>query len=95
MMDQGGYLESLAEIPEPHGFAANVRIGQNTYPVVFEEHEHVQGSAARDNNMRAAVIPVIADAAVSVLVILGLLLARAFRSPASSGLASSPVGPMA
>jgi cation diffusion facilitator family transporter len=78
MMDQGGYLESLAEIPEPHAFAANVRIGQDTYPVVFEEHEHVQGSAARDNNMRAAVIHVIADAAVSVLVILGLLLARAF-----------------
>jgi cation diffusion facilitator family transporter len=78
MMDQGGYLESLAEIPEPHAFAANVRIGQDTYPVVFEEHEHVQGSAARDNNMRAAVIHVIADAAVSVLVIVGLLLARAF-----------------
>ena len=32
----------------------------------------------RDNNMRAAVIHVIADAAVSVLVIVGLLLARAF-----------------
>ena len=30
MMDQGGYLESLAEIPEPHAFAANVRIGQDT-----------------------------------------------------------------
>ena len=78
MMDQGGYLELLAEIPEPHAFVANVRIGPDTYPVVFEEHEHVQGLAARDNNMRAAVIHVIADAAVSVLVILGLLLARAF-----------------
>ena len=78
MMDQGGYLESVAEIPEPHAFAANVRIGQGVYPVVFEEHEHAQGSAARDNNMRAAVIHVIADAAVSVLVILGLLLASAF-----------------
>jgi cation diffusion facilitator family transporter len=78
MADQGGYLESLAEIPEPHSFAANVHIGQNIYPVVFEEHEHVRGSAARDNNMRAAVTHVSADAAVSVLVILGLLLARAF-----------------
>ena len=78
MADQGGDPELLAEIPEPHAFAANVRIGQDTYPVVFEEHEHAQGSAARDNNMRAAVIYVIADAAVSVLVILGLLLARAF-----------------
>ena len=34
--------------------------------------------AHRDNNMRAAVVHVIADAAVSVLVIVGLLLARAF-----------------
>ena len=78
MRDQGGYLELLAEIPEPHAFTANVRIGQDTYPVVFEEHEHAHGAAARDNNMRAAMIHVIADAAVSVLVIVGLLLARAF-----------------
>ena len=48
------------------------------YPVVFAEHEHAQASATRDNNMRAAVIHVMADAAVSVLVIVGLLLARAF-----------------
>jgi cation diffusion facilitator family transporter len=32
----------------------------------------------RDNNMRAAVVHVMADAAVSILVIVGLLLARAF-----------------
>lgn len=38
----------------------------------------MHGSAARDNNMRAAVIHVMADAAVSVLVIVGLVLARAF-----------------
>ena len=36
------------------------------------------GSAHRDNNMRAAVVHVMADAAVSVLVIVGLLLAQAF-----------------
>ena len=78
MRDKGDFLESVAEIPEPHAFTANVRIGQDTYPVTFEEHEHAQGSAARDNNMRAAVIHVVADAAVSVLVIVGLLLARAF-----------------
>ena len=78
MRDQGGYLESVAEIPEPHTFTAIVKIGQDTYPVAFEEHEHAQGSAARDNNMHAAVIHVVADAAVSVLVIVGLLLARAF-----------------
>ena len=34
--------------------------------------------AGRDNNMRAAVVHVMADAAVSVLVITGLLLARTF-----------------
>jgi cation diffusion facilitator family transporter len=78
MRDQGGYLESIDEIPEPHAFTAYVRIGQQDHPVVFEEHEHVHGSAGRDNNMRAAVIHVLADAAVSVLVILGLLLARSF-----------------
>jgi cation diffusion facilitator family transporter len=78
LKDQVGYLESVDDIPEPHAFTATVQIGAQCYPVVFEEHEHVSGSAARDNNMRAAVIHVIADAAVSVLVIAGLLLARAF-----------------
>jgi Co/Zn/Cd efflux system component len=78
MRDQGGYLESVQEVPEPHAFAAHVRLGQRDYPVVFEEHEYAHGSAARDNNMRAAVIHVIADATVSMLVIIGLLFARAF-----------------
>jgi cation diffusion facilitator family transporter len=42
-------------------------------------HEHhAQGKVAHDNNFRAAIVHVIADAAVSVLVIAGLLLARAF-----------------
>jgi cation diffusion facilitator family transporter len=44
--------------------------------VKFQEHAH--GTAHRDNNMRAATIHVMADAAVSLLVIAGLLLARAF-----------------
>jgi cation diffusion facilitator family transporter len=43
-----------------------------------QSHEHAHGSAHRDNNMRAAVIHVLADAVVSVLVIAGLLLARTF-----------------
>jgi cation diffusion facilitator family transporter len=43
------------------------------------DHEHhAKGKAAHDNNYRAAIVHVIADAAVSVLVIAGLLLARAF-----------------
>jgi cation diffusion facilitator family transporter len=41
-------------------------------------HEHAHGRAHRDNNMRAAVVHVLADAVVSVLVIAGLLLARTF-----------------
>jgi cation diffusion facilitator family transporter len=40
------------------------------------EHLHAAGVAHRDNNLRAAVIHVLADAAVSVLVIIGLLFGR-------------------
>ncbi len=78
LQDQGAFPESIDEIPEPHAFVATVEIGTRNYPVPFEEHEHAHASAARDNNMRAAIIHVIADAAVSVLVIVGLSLARAF-----------------
>lgn len=78
MAERGGFLESVDDIPEPHAFIATLRIGGQEYQTVFEEHEHAHESAARDNNMRAAVIHVMADAAVSVLVIAGLLLARAF-----------------
>ncbi|HUB45176.1 MAG TPA: CDF family Co(II)/Ni(II) efflux transporter DmeF [Acetobacteraceae bacterium] len=78
MADRGSFLESLEEIPEPHAFTAKIRIGGQTYAVAFEENEHAQASAGRDNNMRAAVVHVIADATVSVLVIVGLLLARTF-----------------
>ena len=41
-------------------------------------HDHADERHHRENNMRAAVVHVMADAAVSVLVIVGLLLARAF-----------------
>lgn len=78
MVERGSYLESIEEIPEPHAFVAQVRIDGEEHSVVFDEHEHADGGAHRDNNMRAAVIHVLADAAVSVLVIVGLLLARAF-----------------
>jgi cation diffusion facilitator family transporter len=77
-VDRGDFLESIDEIPEPHAFNANVRINGRTYPVVFEEHQNARDAAARDNNMRAATIHVAADAAVSVLVIIGLILARTF-----------------
>jgi cation diffusion facilitator family transporter len=80
--DRGGYLESRDEIPEPHAFVATVRLTRQGRPhqreLAFEEHEHGHGAHHRDNNMRAAVVHVMADAAISVLVIVGLLLARAF-----------------
>jgi cation diffusion facilitator family transporter len=81
MADRGAFLESTTSIPEPHQFAAHIQIGPQEHVVAFEEHAHshtVRDSAHRDNNMRAAIVHVVADAAVSVLVIVGLLLARAF-----------------
>jgi len=41
-----------------------------------EGHAHARGATHRDNNMRSAIVHVLADAAVSVLVIVGLLLGR-------------------
>ena len=71
-----GVVESLEEIPEPHEFSVNLHLDGASASTVFEEHVH--HGAHRDNNMRAAVVHVMADAAVSVLVIVGLLLARGF-----------------
>src|SRR5271169_259523 len=78
MAARGGYLESIDEIPEPHAFTAHVSLdrGADSHAVDFAEHEHADGKAHRDNNMRAAVVHVLADAAVSVLVIVGLSLGR-------------------
>ncbi|BCG03539.1 cation transporter (plasmid) [Paraburkholderia sp. PGU19] len=79
---RGDYLESKDDIPEPHAFRAVVRLPEGDHQVEFEEHEHdhddAQAAANRDHNIRSAYIHVIADAAVSVLAIIGLLLARAF-----------------
>jgi cation diffusion facilitator family transporter len=76
MTDRGSLLESTEAIPEPHEFVATLRIGDDAYPVTFQEHAHT--STHRDHNMQAAFIHVMADAAVSVLVIVGLLLALMF-----------------
>ena len=78
MTDRGSYLESIEEVAEPHAFTALVRTSDWERAVVFEEHELAHGAAARDNNLRAAFVHVLADATVSVLVIAGLVLARAF-----------------
>ena len=75
------FLESTTAIPEPHAFEAQLALAQNVHSVVFEEHAHQSesdGIDRRDHNMRAAYIHVIADAAVSVLAIIGLLLAKSF-----------------
>ena len=79
LSDRGGYLESVEDIPEPHHFTAFLQIGGESFSVGFEEQHDDAGLAAhRDNNLRAAVIHVLADAAVSVLVIIGLVVGRAF-----------------
>jgi cation diffusion facilitator family transporter len=78
MIRQGDYLESATEIPEPHEFTAITRLTDAAYEAVFAEHHHAGGTAHRDNNMRAAIVHVMTDAAVSLLVILGLLLAKFF-----------------
>jgi cation diffusion facilitator family transporter len=76
-VDRGPYIESLDEIPEPHAFTVHLRTeGSPEQALVFAEHGHA--GHGRDNNMRAAIIHVMADAAVSVLVIVGLVLARLF-----------------
>ncbi|HEX3347115.1 MAG TPA: CDF family Co(II)/Ni(II) efflux transporter DmeF [Acetobacteraceae bacterium] len=79
MAARGDYLESVDDIPEPHAFTARVQVDGAAHTAIFAERgAHGHGAAHRDNNMRAALIHVMADATVSVLVIVGLLLARAF-----------------
>ena len=58
-----------------------VALPDGEHRVGFEEHDHHDhghGLDTRDHNIRAAYVHVIADAAVSVLAIVGLSLARAF-----------------
>ncbi len=76
-----GCLESTDPIPEPHAFRALVTLPSGEHSVEFEEHDHDDGVDARDHNIRAAYIHVMADAAVSVLAIIGLSLARGFGWP--------------
>ncbi|MDE8348036.1 MAG: CDF family Co(II)/Ni(II) efflux transporter DmeF [Acidocella sp.] len=78
MQAKADYLESVKEIPEPHAFVAEVMVDGAAHQALFEEHEHATAKTGRDNNMRAAVVHVMADAAVSVLVIMGLILAKLF-----------------
>ena len=75
-----GALRSEATIPEPHEFVATLRVGDGVAEAAFVEPDRgdAHDSVHRDNNLRAAVVHVMADAAVSILVIVGLTLARGF-----------------
>jgi len=64
----GGSSRLWRRFATRHGLAIDFR-------VIFR---HAHGAAARDNNLGAATVHVVADAAVSVLVIVGLILARIF-----------------
>ena len=57
-----------------HGRPGHDHHAHESHAAPFAEHQHAQGSAHRDNNMRAAIVHVLADAAVSLLVIAGLSL---------------------
>ncbi len=78
---RGQYFESSDSVPEPHAFSAVLTLGSEAqsanYRIDFEEpHDHAHSGADRDHNLRAAFVHVAADAAVSVLAILGLTAAR-------------------
>lgn len=75
---KNGFLESNTDIPVPHSFKATLDLSESTHEIIFKEHTNDHGPDSRDHNMRAAYIHVMADAAVSVLVIIGLLLAKSF-----------------
>lgn len=75
------FLESKDVIPEPHEFDVVLALPDGEYTAHFAEHTHGHDDHVvdkRDHNMRAAYIHVIADAAVSILAIAGLFLAKTF-----------------
>ena len=75
------FLESVESIPEPHAFTACVALPGGERSVEYDEHDHgapAHGLDTRDHNIRAAYVHVIGDAAVSVLAIIGLMLAKFF-----------------
>lgn len=81
----GDYWKSIEEVPEPHEFKVLVRLPDGQYEVGFTEHDHEShqdpgpaSAAVRDNSIRSAYVHVMADAAVSILAITGLLFARMF-----------------
>jgi nickel/cobalt transporter (NicO) family protein len=53
MVNRGTYWESVAEIPEPHGFAVTVTLDRDghlhTYTTEFVEHQHGHGQQGHDH----------------------------------------------
>ncbi len=83
LRDAGDCWESVDEIPEPHAFELRVEAGAGAGAFVAtlryeEEAGHAHGDHHRDHNMRAAFVHVAADAAVSILAILGLAAGKYF-----------------
>jgi cation diffusion facilitator family transporter len=84
--DCGRYLRSREAIPEPHAFEVRLQLPREEHALSFVEHtrpdDHLARvgsvSAHRDHNIRSAYVHVVADAAVSVVTIGGLTLARLF-----------------
>ena len=74
LLGGGGHGHSHGGHSHGHSHAHDDHAGHDH----AHDHGHVHAAASRDNNMRAAVVHVMADAAVSVMVITGLLLARYF-----------------
>lgn len=48
-----GYLESIAEIPEPHAFKARVALESDTTELLFREHDHIDLGDEDDAHARA------------------------------------------
>ncbi len=79
LRDAGDCWESIDEIPEPHAFDLRVEAGAFVTTLHYEEESgHAHGDHHRDHNMRAAFVHVAADAAVSILAILGLAAGKYF-----------------
>ena len=83
LRDAGDCWESVEEIPEPHAFELRVEVGTGAAGFATtlhyeEESGHAHGDHHRDHNMRAAFVHVAADAAVSILAILGLAAGKYF-----------------
>lgn len=76
---RGSSMLSNEIIPEPHTFETQVMLltddVDEAHTLIFAETSK-EGAINRDNNMRAAYVHVVADSAVSLLVIVGLLMAK-------------------